>query len=124
MRHDSALPVPGQCFDDDAEVEISRGYVKYRRSPHGIERLVDNVAVTPVEIPQYLRISANHVRGATLGKLQGKQLFVAVPDAAGAVEHGRAREFDHLQQVGRVKIFHVKGRVLAHEHQVQVRHRA
>jgi hypothetical protein len=80
-----------------------------------------NITVLLVKGAQALAVRAYQYRRAALREAGGKDFLVAVAQALAAVDHERALALRLFQYVGRVDVFVVEGRVLAHQDDVELR---
>ena len=67
-----------------------------------------------------IRSRVTSVGAVNCGNSRDRELLVVVAHRARIVEHARALALGELQQVGGVDVLHVEGRVLAHQHGVEV----
>ena len=66
------------------------------------------------------RAAADQGGGDELRKLQDGEFFRVVAQRPWAVEHRSAFALGLLQQMGGVEIFAVEGRILAHQHRIDI----
>jgi len=104
----------GQGLDDDADIGTAQLQAENRGAAHAVQRLENDVAVLGQKTPYLLRLGGDQRRRGALGEIRGKQLFIGVAQAPGAVDDQQPLGFGQLQQVGAENIVHVKGRILAH----------
>jgi len=73
-----------------------------------------------LEALDLLRVARDERGAHVLRELHDRQLFGMVAQRRGLVEHARAFTLRLLEQVRGVEVFAVEGRVLAHDHRVEV----
>jgi hypothetical protein len=120
LRHDGFGAVPGEGFDDHAEVGVVRPETEDRRAAHGVERFQNDVAVLVEEFPQQAGAAGHQGRHGELREAGGGEFFVEVAQAGGAIVDLGALAFGEVQQIGVIQVFLVEGRVLAHQHRVEI----
>ncbi|MNJ54944.1 hypothetical protein D3C77_504090 [compost metagenome] len=72
---------------------------------------------------QASHIARHQRRGGELADLGDCQLFGMVANGGAGIEHARALRLCIFQQVRGIHVFHVKGRVFAHDHGAKIRQR-
>ena len=109
-----------QRLGDAAEVEPVGADAEDAHPAHAVERLEDDVAVLGVEAADLGRLARDQRRRDVLRELQDRQLLRVVAQRARTIEHARALALGLLQQVGGVEVLAVEGRILAHQHRVDL----
>ncbi len=119
-----ALAVVGERLEHDARILVARRHHENRASAHAVQRLADDGAVRGGELRHLVHVARHQGGRAALGKPGGVDLFVHVAQALGPVHDQSAGPLRALENVRRIDVFRVKGRVLAHQHHVEFAHAA
>src|SRR5690606_29169267 len=108
LRHYGSLPLLGQGFEYDAHIGVILAAAEDAGSAHAIKGFENDIPVSLVELPQTLLIATDQQGWAALGKLGGKDFFVAVPQALRAINHQAARSFSRLENISAIYVFIVE----------------
>ena len=108
----------GERLEHDARVRIALGDDEDGAAAHAVERLEHRPAVLGEECLHRRHVARDQGGRAAVREPSRVGLFVHVPQALRPVHHQRARLLGALEQVGGIDVFHVEGRILAHQHRV------
>ena len=120
LGHRPAAAEVGRLLQDRSGVGIALADVEDAEAARGVQRLDHHLAaLLGQERAQAAGLAGDHHRRGQLGEAEHRQLLVRLAQAARVVDQqGLAAR--PLEQQGREVVVEVEGRVLAHEHDVEV----
>ena len=93
---------------------------KYGFAAHAVERLEDHFLVLSEEREQVSPGTGDDIRGRALGEPGRVRLLINIPEARRAVNDEQATFLGKLKNVGGKDELHVEGRILSHQHGVEI----